>query len=87
MEYEWDPERAAANSRKHGITFADAVAALEDDRALTVPDTFPDEERYATIGVDALGRLVVVVYALRGDAIRVISARKATARERQQYEE
>ncbi len=87
MEYEWDAHKAAANLSKHGIDFADAVTALEDDAAITVVDEFADEERFVTIGTDALGRLLVVVYTWRGqDVIRIISARKATARERRQYE-
>ncbi len=87
LDYEWDPGKDAANIRKHGISLADAATALEDGRALTIPDIFPDEERFATIGMDALGRLVVVVYAWRGGTIRIISARRATARELHQCEE
>ena len=60
---EWDPGKARLNVRKHGISFADAVACLEDEGALTMPDRFSEtEERWLTMGLDALGRLVVVVY-------------------------
>jgi uncharacterized DUF497 family protein len=74
--------------RKHGIAFADAVAALEDESALTMRDDSSDrEERLVTLGLDAFGRLLVVVYTWRGERVRLISARKATARERRRYEE
>jgi uncharacterized protein len=87
MEYEWDDHKAAANLSKHRIDFADAVTALEDDAAITVADELADEDRFITIGTDAFGRLLVVVYTWRGeDVIRIISARKATAHERRQYE-
>ncbi len=88
MEYEWDPKKARSNFRKHGIHFADAVTALEDDCALTIRDpAFEEEERWITLGIDAFGRLLVVVHASRGERLRLISARKATAQERLQYEE
>lgn len=77
--------KACANHRRHGVDFADAVSIFADDAALTILDDFPDEERYATIGMDALGRILVVVYTWRGERIRIISARQATRRERQQY--
>ena len=86
MDYEWDPTKAQANLDKHGIDFADAVTALEDDAALTLDDDDPDEERFITLGIDALGRVLVVVYTWRGERLRLISARKATPRERKQYE-
>jgi uncharacterized DUF497 family protein len=77
-EYEWDPAKAAANYRKHGAHFADAVGVFEDDRAITIDDTSTEEERFKTLGTDFLGRLLVVVYTYRDDRIRMISARKAT---------
>ncbi len=85
MPFEWDPTKAASNVHKHGIRFADAVAVLEDDRAITVSDDSTDEQRWATIGMDAVGRIVVVVYTWRGESIRIISARQATQREGRQY--
>jgi uncharacterized DUF497 family protein len=84
---EWDPIKARANLRKHGIRFADAVTALEDERAISTRDAQEEEERWVTIGMDALARILVVVYAWRGEQLRVISARSATAHERRQYEE
>ena len=83
----WDPEKAAENLRKHGVDFADAETALRDEMAMTVPDDHPDEERFVTLGMDALGRLLVVVYEWREEDVRLISARKANRSERRQYEE
>lgn len=60
---------------------------LHDELAVTVPEADPDEERFVTMGMDALGRVLVVVFAWRGDRVRLISARRASAPERRQYEE
>lgn len=83
---EWDREKAEANRVKHGVDFADAATVLTDDLALTRPDDNPDEERFVTLGMDALGRVLVVAYAWHEDELRLISARKATPSERRQYE-
>jgi hypothetical protein len=86
MDYEWDPGKAESNLRKHWVRFVDAVAVFSDELALTIPDSEESEERYVTIGADAFGRVLVVVYTWRGeDTIRVISARRATPREARQY--
>lgn len=88
MSYEWDPAKARANFAKHGVRFADAVTVLEDDLALTMRDpSSEDEERWITLGKNSLGRVIVVVYTWRRDNVRLISARLATAREKNQYEE
>ena len=87
MDFEWDSRKAVANLRKHGIDFADAATVLHDELAVTVPDADPDEERFVTLGIDALGRVLVVVFTWRGGRIRLISARRAGAPERRQYEE
>lgn len=87
MAYQWDNDKAATNLSKHGIDFADAVSVFTDDLAVTVSEERFDEERFITIGIDALGRVLVVVYTWRGNEIRLISARKATRSERKQYEE
>lgn len=87
MEFEWDPKKAEANRRKHGVEFVDAVMVFDDERAVTLLDEHPDEERYVTFGVDAQGRVLAVSYTMRGDMIRIISTRQATARERAQYED
>ena len=87
MGFEWDPKKAEANRRKHGIEFVDAVIVFDDDRGITLPDEHPTEERFVTFGIDAQGRVLAVSYAPRGDTIRIISVRKATSRERVQYED
>jgi len=88
VESEWDPAKARSNLTKHGVRFADAVTALEDDSALTIRDlSSEDEERWVTMGLDASGRLLVVVYTWRGERVRLISARQATRHEWRQYEE
>jgi uncharacterized DUF497 family protein len=87
-DVEWDPRKAAGNLKKHSVDFADAATVLYDERAITIRDDEDDEheERYVTIGLDALGRVLVVVHTWRGDRPRLISARPATAHERRQYE-
>ena len=87
MAYEWDPAKNRANLAKHGVDFADAVAVFEDELALTRPD--PDsraERRFLTLGVDAFGRHLIVVFTERGARIRIISARLASKQERRAYE-
>jgi uncharacterized DUF497 family protein len=86
VEFEWDERKALTNLRTHGVDFADSATVFEDVRAVTVADEAPDEERYSTIGMDALGRELVVIYTVRGERIRIISARRATRRERAEYE-
>ena len=87
MQYEWDPAKNRANLAKHGVDFADAVAIFEDDLALTRPDIESrGEPRFVTLGMDAFGRHLVVVFAERGARIRIISARLATKQERTSYE-
>jgi uncharacterized DUF497 family protein len=83
--YEWDLAKAAANVSKHGISFADALTVFEDERSVTRAEPDLGEERYLTLGMDSLGRILVVVYTWRGPDIRLISARKATRSERAQY--
>ena len=87
MYFEWDPRKAAANRRKHVVDFADAATVLHDEFAVTVLDDESDEERFVTIGMDALGRVLVVVFTWRGHRIRLISARPATVGERRRYRE
>ena len=87
MAFQWDPSKARANRLKHGVGFPDAVGTFEDPLALTGEDPHPTENRFATVGLDFLGRLVLVTWTWRGDDIRLISARLATPRERRQYQE
>ncbi len=83
ISIEWDAGKAAANRRKHGVSFDEAVTALLDPRALAREDGFAEgETRWILLGMSARPRLLTVVYTLRGDErIRLISARKATRRE------
>ena len=85
-EVEWDPAKEQSNFRKHGVHFTQALAALEDDYALTIEDDHPGERRFITLGTDEMGQLLVVVYTYRGEAVRIISARRATSAERAAYE-
>jgi uncharacterized DUF497 family protein len=88
LHFEWDPVKARTNLAKHRVHFGDAVFALNDEFALTIPDQDSEaEERWVTLGKDGFGRLLVVVWTWRGENIRLISARLATARERRRYEE
>lgn len=86
MDFEWDPRKSASNLRKHGVDFSDAATVFDDDLARTIPDEESGEERFVTMGADALGRTLVVVYMWRNQQIRIISARKANRRERRDYE-
>ena len=89
MIYEWDPEKAEANLRKHGVSFEEAPTVFRDPVAVTYPD--PDhsdeEDREITIGRSVKQRVLFVSHSQRGDRIRLISARKATRRERKGHEE
>lgn len=87
MEFEWDRRKAASNLRKHGIDFADAATVLDDPMALTLSEDRAGEERLVSMGVDALGRTLVVIYTWKGSSVRLISARRATPTERRRYEE
>jgi uncharacterized DUF497 family protein len=87
VRFQYDPAKAVANLKKHGISFADAEGALEDTLALTVED--PDSEgeaRFITLGIGNAGELLVVVYTERDDEYRIISARRPTRKERKSYE-
>jgi len=89
VRFEWDPRKAEANLRTHGVSFAEAVTVLEDAFALTQED--PDaveEKRFVTLGLSDQAKLLVVVYAyVESEIIRVISAWKANKRQGELYEE
>jgi hypothetical protein len=88
VEVEWDQRKTDSNLKKHGVDFADAATVLFDDLAITISDDSVDEEeRYVTLGMDALGRCLVVVYTWREEVVRLISARLATESERRRYED
>ncbi len=86
MDVEFDPDKARSNLQKHKVSFAHAEQALRDPMAVTIED--PDaegEQRFVTLGMDALGRILVVVHTPRGSRTRLISARKASKGETEQY--
>jgi uncharacterized DUF497 family protein len=89
MEIEFDPVKAAANPLNHeGVTFEEAIPALLDPYALTREDTDSDEEqRFVTLGMGGKERILVVVWTLRGDCVRLISAWKANQPQRKCYEQ
>ena len=88
MNYEWDENKAASNLRKHGILFSDAVAVFEDEMALSREDIDVfEEQRFIVTGMDFIGHILTVVYTYRYGTIRLISARRATKKERKTYEQ
>ena len=89
MIYEWNPEKARTNLREHRVAFDEAATVFLDPLAMTYPDPdhSEDEDREITIGYSAQQRLLFVSHCRRGDRQRIISARKATRRERRQHEE
>lgn len=86
--FEWDPQKAKSNLKKHGVSFEEASTAFQDTFSLTIDDPLHsmDGERVVLIGMSNKNRLLVVVHTERGDNIRIISARKATKEERKNYE-
>jgi len=89
VNFEWDPRKAAQNRRKHGVSFHEAATVYADPLAVTYqdPDHSISEQRFITVGISNAGRLLIVAHADRGEKIRIISARKATPRERKYYEQ
>jgi len=88
IDFEWNPQKAEINHKKHGITFDEASTVFEDTLSVTYPD--PDhsqqEERYLIIGVSSQYQVLVISHTYRSETIRIISARPATKRERIFYE-
>ena len=89
MEYEWDKVKARSNLMKHGVSFEEARTVFDDPLYVDFfdPDHSDDEERYIVVGKSRQDRLIVVSYTERKSGIRVISAREATQREKDAYEE
>lgn len=89
LTFEWDVTKAANNLRKHGISFEEAATVFLDPHAKIFddPDSAADEARYLLVGVSAAARQLVVVHVERGERLRLISARRATRRERESVEE
>ena len=86
MRFEFDPSKAAGNLRKHGVSFADAEGVFYDPLALHRPDRDEGEQRFVAVGLGNAGQILVVAYTLRAEDIRLISARRATPKERRNYE-
>ena len=89
MQLEWDPQKADQNLRLHGISFLEAASVFFDPLSITFDDWehSVSEQRWITVGASLLGTVLVIAHTDRGDRIRIISARKATRRERRIYEE
>ena len=86
MDFEFDPAKARSNLQKHDVSFSHAEQALRDESAVTIED--PDalgEQRFLTLGMDALGRVLVVCHTQREERTRLISARKASKKEAKDY--
>ena len=89
LEIEWDPAKAASNLRKHGVSFEEAATVLGDPLSITLndPDHSESESRFLLLGRAATGRLLIVAITERGEAVRLVSARPMTPRERRMYEQ
>lgn len=89
MEFEWDPQEATRNLRKHKVSFSEAAAAFGDPLSITIadPDHSIEERRYLTIGMSDRFRALIVAHTERDNRIRIISARPLTSDEREAYEE
>jgi uncharacterized DUF497 family protein len=90
FRFHWDPAKARANLKKHGVSFEEAATVFGDPLSLTLVDpehSSREESRFILLGQAASGRLLVVAHTETGDDIRLISARLATPRERRSYEE
>jgi uncharacterized protein len=88
MDFEWDRKKADANLKDHGVSFDEAATAFGDSLSLTIldPEHSEGEFRYLLLGTASSGRLLVVSHTYRAERIRIISARIASKRERQDYE-
>ena len=88
MEFHWDPKKAISNLRKHRVSFEEAVLVFSDIFSFTYDDEVHShaERRYATLGMSGLGRVLVVAHTMRGEQVRIISAREATPHEKRWHE-
>jgi uncharacterized protein len=89
VNFEWDPDKAAQNRRKHGVSFHEAATVFGDPLAMTYydPDHSISEHRFITVGLSSARRVLIVAHADRSENVRIISARKTTRHERKHYEE
>jgi uncharacterized DUF497 family protein len=87
-EFEWDDEKATNNLKKHGVSFEEGATIFNDPKVATIsdPDHSEDEERFISIGISVIRRLLTVIHTYRKTRIRLISARKATKAEKNNYE-
>ena len=88
MQFEWDPQKSHRNVREHSISFDEAVTVFYDPLAATFddPQHSETERRFITVGYSNRNRLLLVAHTERGSSVRIISARRATARERERHE-
>ena len=89
LNFQWDENKARTNLAKHGVSFAEAATVFGDALSLTIPDPAHSqrEDRFIILGMSHKGKLLVVVHTERGDSIRLISARRASRKERKSHEE
>ena len=89
LNFEWDEKKAKTNATKHGVRFEEAATVFADPLSLTIPDPAHSqaEDRFIILGESHTGKLLVVVHTERGDNLRIISTRRASRRERKDYEE
>jgi uncharacterized DUF497 family protein len=89
MKFEWDPQKAESNLKKHGVSFQEAASVFGNALSLTYydPDHSAKEQRFITAGTSRTGKFLMVAHTERGDNVRIIGARKMTRQERKSYEE
>ena len=89
LNFEWDPAKAASNLRKHGVAFEEAATSFGDPLSLTIddPDHSEAEDRFIHLGLSYRNRLVLTSFTERGDRVRIITARLASPREREQHDQ
>jgi uncharacterized DUF497 family protein len=89
VNFEWDPGKATQNRRKHRVSFQEAATVFGDPFSVTYPDPYhsTSEQRFITVGMSSVGRVLILAHVDRNEIVRIISARKTTQRERKQYEE
>jgi hypothetical protein len=89
LNFQWDENKAGTNLAKHDVSFEDAATVFADPLSLTIPDPAhsQSEDRFIILGTSHDGKLLVVVHTERGNSIRIISARRASRKERKSHEE
>jgi uncharacterized DUF497 family protein len=89
IEFEWDPDKAELNLKRHGVAFKEAATVFRDPLGITIfdPDHSEEEDRFITVGFSGSGRLLMVGHTDRGERVRIINARQLSRAERDAYEE